>query len=122
MTSSVAGPGSRLLSIRDDVLAGSEGPSAPDSGLDHSGVARTCPVDRHSDLRALRLTEMDKDCRVSARIFPRGLEKFLANEFLIQKVCEPRLPTGPQNANSLKKMEPLLLDPLDQSRVLPMPL
>ena len=31
----------------------------------------------------LRLTEIDKDCRVSARIFPSGLEKFLVNEFLI---------------------------------------
>ena len=35
------------------------------------------------DLTILRLTEIDKDCRVSARIFPAGLEKVLVNEFLI---------------------------------------
>ena len=31
----------------------------------------------------VRLTEIDKGCRVSARIFPAGLEKVLVNEFLI---------------------------------------
>ena len=34
-------------------------------------------------IKTIRLTEIDKDCRVSARISPRDSEKRVVNEFLI---------------------------------------